>query len=263
MSDELEQQIADMLADGRMTDDDAEKVREFADFLNHAGSPVVKDKPSPDGKNVLDRLIEAGRPDLIEYALGPHNAEVAFWGHKGLDMVNVVGEPPYEVGPVSSAILRNVDPLRLLDLGCGQGRLTNYIAARIGEQGFVHGVDISRRLLDAAAIAAERNAKFWHGDGRTLPPGLSGKFTGAYSIAMFQHIPADAMWGYLREVHDRLEPGGTFLFTVAVGGIDEFLNHQIADLGAFASDLTQIYYQVTTHGTAENGWTWVTATKEP
>lgn len=60
MSD-TEKVLGDALADGKITDDDADAVRQFAEFLQAAGPP--------DG-GALKRLQEAGRQDLIDYALG-------------------------------------------------------------------------------------------------------------------------------------------------------------------------------------------------
>jgi hypothetical protein len=58
-----EQELTDLLADGKITDDDADAVRDFAEFLRHAGPP--------DGK-LLVRLEH--RPDLIRYVLGVDDA---------------------------------------------------------------------------------------------------------------------------------------------------------------------------------------------
>lgn len=273
MNDDLERQIADMLADGRMTDGDAENIRDFIDFLSIAGPPAKRNpdgtyQPSPDGKNSIQRLREAGRVDLIGYALPGVNGEVAFWETvpAGDFPPDVVGEPPYNHRRVADRIQETIDCLRVLDLGCGNGRLTNFIAQRLGTGGVIHGVDISRTLIDRAVLDAANdgptNVHYWHGNGRTLPAGLNGRFTGAYSVSMFQHIPHDVMWGYLREVHERLEPGGTFLFTIAVGEVDEFLNHQIADTGQFADDLMQFFDMVTVDPPDSNGWTWVACEKE-
>lgn len=266
MSDDIERMLSDKLADGKITEGDAEAVREFTDFLRHAGPPTVKGQPSPDGKSPLQRLIAAGRADLIEMALGEHDGEVAFWEQPDLDMENVHGRPPYNVVSVGVKILNTIDQRRMLDLGCGAGRLTNMMARRVIGEGVVHGVDISSNLVYSAAADASgrdlHNVHYWHGDGRRLPSGLVGRFSGAYSITMFQHIPHEAMWGYLREVHDRLEPGGVFLFTIAVGEVDEFLNHQIADVPQFANDLIQIYDSVAIDGPDERSWTWVTVRKE-
>jgi hypothetical protein len=54
-----DQELDDLVADGKITHDDADAVRDFAEFLRAAGPP--------DGQ-ALARLEH--RPDLIRYALG-------------------------------------------------------------------------------------------------------------------------------------------------------------------------------------------------
>lgn len=243
---------------------DEDEVRKFQEFLSVAGPMVRRDdngKVISEGPGPIKRFIDAGRLDLIDYALPGAPGEEAFWSVNDDDL-NITGNPPYDITKVGGKILSTVDPLRLLDLGCGFGRLTNAIARTVGGYGVVHGVDVSAPNVKRAVVGAPGNAKYWHGDGRQLPSGLNGKFSGAYSIAMFQHIPHDAMWGYLRAVHDRLERGGVFLFTVAVGEIDEFLNHQITDIQQFGADLWNVYENITIEADDVTGWTWVTARKE-
>lgn len=66
-----EQDLSDLLADGKITDDDADAVRDFAEFLRHVGPPAR-----------LGDGVQAGplhqlehRPDLLRYALGVDDAE--------------------------------------------------------------------------------------------------------------------------------------------------------------------------------------------
>jgi SAM-dependent methyltransferase len=193
-------------------------------------------------------------------------AEAAYWSEPDRRLGDIVGLPPYDVAPVVDRIRSWIDCLRVLDLGCGYGRTTNVLARAVESHGIVHGVDIAQPLLDTAEADAKRawldNVHYWRGDGRRLPDELRGRFSGAYSITMFQHIPHEAMWGYLREVHDRLEPEGVFLFTIALGDIDMFLNHQIADRSQFVTDLAKIYRSITIEGDGRTGRTWIAAHKE-
>lgn len=192
--------------------------------------------------------------------------EAAWWDGlgDGEARLNTEGNPPYDVDAAARRILieTTAHPALVLDLGCGRGRLTNSIA-RLLPEWTLYGTDVSRRLLaDAKADAVKRrvfNVHYRVGDGRTLPPG--DPFDLVYSIAMFQHIPHDAMWGYIRQVHDRLADGGKFVFTIAEGEIDEFLNHQIADVEAFGSELADMWKDVMIERQGLNDWTWVTVTK--
>ena len=197
--------------------------------------------------------------------------EDAFWSSLEGDEIdaNLHGVPPYDVGRATQRILQGVTARRVLDLGCGRGRLTNHIAALLGDPQQVHGVDICRPFLNRAVIDAERqhlgNVHYWHNDGRRLPPGLGGRrYDLAYSITMFQHIPDDAKWGYIRQVHDRLVPGGVFVFTVAVGEVDEFNNHQIADISSFCKELIEVGFHEVFRDKEpdENGWTWIQTWKD-
>ena len=75
---DLEQQIADMQADGRITDDDAEQVRLFMDFLAVVGEPAPR-KGEPIGVSPLEKLIAGERKDLIAFAMGIPEDEVDVW----------------------------------------------------------------------------------------------------------------------------------------------------------------------------------------
>lgn len=70
MSDDLERQLADALADGKITDEDAEQVRRMREFLQLAGPPRHPDDHGPGCRSPLDRLRAAGRQDLVDWALG-------------------------------------------------------------------------------------------------------------------------------------------------------------------------------------------------
>jgi SAM-dependent methyltransferase len=190
------------------------------------------------------------------------NKERVWWDDA--DDADIFGEPPYDVVRVAQRLLNEIpDRRRLLDLGCGTGRMTNHMARILGGHGHVTGLDISKALVERAVVSAPDNAHYWRGDGRTIPAGISGQFTGAYSITVFQHIPEEAMWGYIRQVHDLLVPGGTFIFTIAHGETDKFLNHQTHSLVKFGNDLSLIFDKVSVdHTPDERGWYWVLARKE-
>lgn len=186
-------------------------------------------------------------------------------------LTETAGVPPYAVDAVVDTIMAAISgsahfmlggDVNVLDLGCGVGRLTNAIADRIvGPYTWVIGVDIAASLIYQAEANAHPRARYLLGDGRRLP-GVLPSLHAAYSVTMFQHIPHDAMWGYIRQVHDLLEPGGTFVFTIAQGDSDVFLNHQWMDLVVFGTDLATIFDRVTVeHQPDERGWHWVTARK--
>lgn len=180
---------------------------------------------------------------------------------------NVHGVPPYDVKHVARRVIADLGPLDMgdvLDLGCGDGRLTNEIAHDLGWLMLVHGVDISEPLLRLAAHEdlAEPNTRWLHCDGRRLPPELPDEIHGAWSITMFQHIPFDAVTDYIAQVANRLQPGGAFVFTLACGDDPpRFLDYQYgpADLEFLTGHLKHRFESVAVDATPdENGWTWLT-----
>jgi trans-aconitate methyltransferase len=199
--------------------------------------------------------------------------EEAFWDSLGDQAAidNTVGVPPYSLEVAANKVCELLPDdearVRVLDLGCGQGTLMNHLAVRLPDVTF-HGVDISARMLGVAAMNSRHllNTYYWHGNGRTLPSGLGARFYDViYSIAMFQHIPAHAMWGYILEAKKWLRPGGWLRFTIAQGQNDSFLNHQIDDLDAFREALYAAYGNYLLEvddDDDEHGWTWVTVRKD-
>ncbi len=99
--------------------------------------------------------------------------------------------------------LRETDfeKMRVLDLGCGAGRLTAALAKRFK---FADGIDISE---EAIKIAKEenldtKNLKFHLGNGFDLQIFPDNVFDFAYSYIVFQHIPKKSIIiNYLREIH--------------------------------------------------------------
>lgn len=103
----------------------------------------------------------------------------------------------------------------VLDIGCGVGRMTRALAARVR---FVHGLDVSGEML---RLAREHNAGLdnvdWlHGDGASLEVVGDASVDGVFSHVVFQHLPdAEMTLGYVREMGRVLRPGGWALFQVS------------------------------------------------
>jgi ubiquinone/menaquinone biosynthesis C-methylase UbiE len=104
---------------------------------------------------------------------------------------------------------------RVLEIGCGIGRMTRAIAERAGS---VTGIDVSSEMVDRArrALSDLANVEFILGNGRDLGGVADGTFDVVYSFIVFQHIPDPAITcNYVREVGRVLRPGGWTVFQVS------------------------------------------------
>jgi SAM-dependent methyltransferase len=104
--------------------------------------------------------------------------------------------------------------MRVLEIGCGAGRITRALARVFGE---VHGVDISGEMITKAreALKDTPNAHVYQNNGLDLTVVPAQPFDFAFSIFVFQHIPSyEIIENYLHEVHRLLVPGALFKFQV-------------------------------------------------
>ncbi|HLI86744.1 MAG TPA: class I SAM-dependent methyltransferase [Bryobacteraceae bacterium] len=104
--------------------------------------------------------------------------------------------------------------LRMLEIGCGVGRMTRMLARIFGH---VTGVDISEEMIRQARenTADLDNVDLVVGDGCTLAGLPDASYDFAYSFIVFQHIPAyRVIASYCREVNRVLKPRGLFKFQV-------------------------------------------------
>lgn len=100
--------------------------------------------------------------------------------------------------------------VKILDLGCGNGRLAHFI----GETPNYLGIDISENLIKKAK-KLNPNHKFEVGDMLDLDHLKKGSFDVIISLAAFHHIPSvKSRLQALRSMQELLKPGGTLIITV-------------------------------------------------
>ena len=105
--------------------------------------------------------------------------------------------------------------MKVLEIGCGAGRVTRALADVFGE---VHAVDVSGEMIRQArqALGDQPDVFLYQNNGTdltVLPPGLQLDF--AFSSIVFQHIPSrEVIENYVREVHRVLRAGALFKFQV-------------------------------------------------
>jgi SAM-dependent methyltransferase len=104
--------------------------------------------------------------------------------------------------------------MRVLEIGCGAGRVTRALAKFFGE---VHAVDVSGEMVRLAKLALTdyANAFVYQNNGRDLSVVPALPFDFAFSTIVFQHIPSrEVIETYVREAGRLLRPGALFKFQV-------------------------------------------------
>jgi ubiquinone/menaquinone biosynthesis C-methylase UbiE len=104
--------------------------------------------------------------------------------------------------------------MRVLEIGCGTGRVTRALAKLFGE---VHAVDVSGEMVRLAAqeLREYLNVFLYQNNGKDLAVVPDREFDFAFSWIVFQHIPSrEIIENYVREVHRLLRRGALFKFQV-------------------------------------------------
>jgi ubiquinone/menaquinone biosynthesis C-methylase UbiE len=107
---------------------------------------------------------------------------------------------------------RDPKSLRVLEIGCGAGRMTKHLAAIFGE---VAGVDVSGEMIRQARarLAGIANARLYETSGVDLAIFPDEEFDLILSAYVFQHVPsAEIIASNLREAWRVLKPGGVLKF---------------------------------------------------
>lgn len=103
--------------------------------------------------------------------------------------------------------------MRVLEIGCGIGRLLRALAPRFAE---LHGVDVSGEMVrqGTALLADCRNVVLHETNGVDLASFEEGWFDFVFSYITFQHMPTPAVAACCQEVRRVLAPHGLFRFQV-------------------------------------------------
>ena len=192
------------------------------------------------------------------------DTEKAYWDER-TSFYEVWSENPVIAADHLSYSLRNIEPCLplhdgavIVDLGVGIGRLAKPLAEAYPSVRFI-GVDISEAMLIEARRGSPDNLELLVCDGRNLPIGI--QVDGAYSMVTFQHMPREAVAGYIEQLRRIIKAGGVFRFQFIEGEQDEFQSHHFtrADLEKMIGDDFEIERYQTTSRYAD--WRWVSLRK--
>ncbi len=105
---------------------------------------------------------------------------------------------------------------RILDLGCGIGRLAAEVAPKFAE---VVGIDVSPEMIETARQlhAGKSNLSFFATSGSDLADFASASFGLVFSYSVLPHLPPDVLEAYFLEVGRVLVPDGWFRFQFWIG----------------------------------------------
>lgn len=99
---------------------------------------------------------------------------------------------------------------RVLDVGCGGGYLSRLLAAAVGDEGKVTGVDPSVPAIEYARRKAPANCEFTVGVAQHLEQ-PDESFDLVTSALAMHHIPAEVRQAAVEEMYRVLRPGGRVL----------------------------------------------------
>lgn len=120
---------------------------------------------------------------------------------------------------------RDARSCRVVEIGCGIGRMTEYFARDFG---FVDAVDVSSEMIEGARrrLGHLSNIAFHAGGGSDLAAVADGIAELVFSYIVFQHIPSrEAIERYVGEAARVLRDGGAFKFQLNGDQSEAYLAH--------------------------------------
>lgn len=141
-------------------------------------------------------------------AATPDSAFIAVDGSTNEETARLTGT--YSGHQVSAALdLKPAD--RVLELGCGVGRIGREIAPHVAHW---EGVDISSNMIEVARerLAQFPNVGFTELSRSSLQPLPDASFDKAYCVAVFIHMDKEDFVLYLQDMARVLKPGGLLYF---------------------------------------------------
>lgn len=163
-----------------------------------------------------------------------------------------------------TAITSDLKTGKILEIGCGVGRLTSWLATSSKFGGsYIHGIDISEKMVRLAKENTpwKTYTTYSVNDGRTIPYS-DGFFDSVYSMLVFQHIPNDAKENYIKEAARVLSQGGVLRIQFVKNCEDGPVSYSAtADQIATMCEYAGFTIDKIEDGLLHPQWVWITATK--
>jgi len=174
--------------------------------------PLASDTPQIHNlvKQMQNDWNDRAREDAKFYiACGRRNEDEATFSDHATEVVDLIRRAMIWLPPGQPD-----SRLRLLEIGCGIGRLMGHLIDDCGE---IHGVDISDEMvaLGRQRLAHHSGVHLHHAAHSDLRDFADGSFDLVYSFAVLQHLPhGDLVWRYLDDAARVLRLGGILAFQV-------------------------------------------------
>jgi SAM-dependent methyltransferase len=168
------------------------------------------------------------RPDV---ARALHRINLAFYAQHAADF-DAARRDPWPGWDRVAASLRGSGPLHVLDVGCGNARLAEYLAARLPRPLVYRGVDASASLLALARARLEGvDAELLCAD--VTEAGDPWRIRGAFELVavfgLLHHVPgADRRRNLVRALAQRVAPGGRLALAIwDFGAHERFMERHV------------------------------------
>lgn len=141
-----------------------------------------------------------------------NQSEHEFWKSGKIECYNILGVNSQRYNLIIDG--KNPKEMKILEIGCGIGRILIPMAAIFGE---AVGVDVSTEMVKTGRKHAKKifNCTIFENNGSDLSKFPDNYFDFCYSYIVFQHIPEkEIVKNYIKEVSRVLKNGKIFRFQV-------------------------------------------------
>lgn len=173
-------------------------------FLIRGVQQLIPNKSLTDLRGHWNRLAKENARYFVN-PLTPSGKEATEFELKETGMADY--EKYLKNDPVIKNRLGSFNDKSVLDLGCGVGRITEYMANDFKK---VHALDLSEEMIESAKkrVIGKKNVEFHIGNGNSIPLEKQNVDL-VFSYQTFQHLPNESLIkDYLEEICRVLKPGG-------------------------------------------------------